>query len=86
MLKFRSMCLDAETHLTALLDSNEGAGPLFTMTDDPRITRTGAVLRHGRPPPRCAPVMEHREQPILHNQTFAGQRDTVIAQPDEDAG
>lgn len=45
MLKFRSMCVDAETRLAALLDSDEGAGPLFKMTDDPRITRIGRVLR-----------------------------------------
>lgn len=45
MLKFRSMCTDAETRLTTLMESNEGAGPLFKMTDDPRVTRTGAVLR-----------------------------------------
>lgn len=48
MLKFRSMCVDAETRLAELLDSDEGAGPLFKMTDDPRITRTCAVLRSSR--------------------------------------
>ena len=45
MLKFRSMCVDAEARLAALLDSDEGAGPLFRVTDDPRITRIGRVLR-----------------------------------------
>ncbi|RZT87913.1 lipopolysaccharide/colanic/teichoic acid biosynthesis glycosyltransferase [Pseudonocardia sediminis] len=45
MLKFRSMCVDAEARLAALMASNEGAGPLFKMTDDPRITRIGRVLR-----------------------------------------
>lgn len=45
MYKFRSMVPGAESRLGDLLDLNEGAGPLFKMTDDPRITRLGHFLR-----------------------------------------
>lgn len=45
MLKFRSMVHDAEQQLPGLLAANEGAGPLFKMKADPRITRTGAFIR-----------------------------------------
>jgi exopolysaccharide biosynthesis polyprenyl glycosylphosphotransferase len=45
MLKFRSMVVDAEARLAELVAANEGAGPLFKMKRDPRITRFGAFLR-----------------------------------------
>lgn len=45
ILKFRTMCVDAEARTAALQSSNEGAGPLFKMKDDPRVTRVGAFLR-----------------------------------------
>lgn len=45
MVKFRSMRVDAESELAALLDANEGAGPLFKLKDDPRVTRVGRILR-----------------------------------------
>ncbi|MGO2660323.1 sugar transferase [Mycetocola reblochoni] len=45
MYKFRSMVTTAESDLTALLAENEGAGPLFKLRNDPRVTRVGAVLR-----------------------------------------
>ncbi len=45
MLKFRSMVQDAESNLGALRARNEGAGLLFKMKDDPRVTRVGRVLR-----------------------------------------
>lgn len=45
MYKFRSMVLDAEARLATLTACNEGAGPLFKMVDDPRITRLGKFLR-----------------------------------------
>ena len=44
-LKFRSMCLDAEDRLTELRDRNEGAGVLFKIRQDPRITRIGRITR-----------------------------------------
>ncbi|MCK0090503.1 sugar transferase [Rhodococcus sp. F64268] len=45
MLKFRSMVTDADRMVEALLAENEGAGPLFKMRQDPRVTRVGRVLR-----------------------------------------
>lgn len=45
MLKFRSMRTDAEEVLAKLRAQDEGAGLLFKMKDDPRITRVGKVLR-----------------------------------------
>jgi lipopolysaccharide/colanic/teichoic acid biosynthesis glycosyltransferase len=46
MLKFRSMCVDAEAKLKDLLARNEKAsGVTFKMKDDPRITRIGKLLR-----------------------------------------
>ncbi len=45
MLKFRSMVVDAEARLASLRGLNEGAGVLFKMKDDPRVTRVGRILR-----------------------------------------
>ncbi|WP_243231852.1 sugar transferase [Microbacterium sp. CIAB417] len=45
MVKFRSMRTDAEQRLAELKEQNEGAGVLFKMKDDPRVTRVGKVLR-----------------------------------------
>jgi len=45
MVKFRSMVVDAEARLAALQAENEGAGPLFKLRHDPRVTRVGAALR-----------------------------------------
>ena len=45
MLKFRSMVVDAEERQAELLAENEGAGPLFKMAADPRVTRVGRILR-----------------------------------------
>jgi exopolysaccharide biosynthesis polyprenyl glycosylphosphotransferase len=44
-LKFRSMSVDAEERLEALIAENEGAGPLFKLTHDPRITKVGRFIR-----------------------------------------
>ncbi|MGI8760329.1 MAG: sugar transferase [Jatrophihabitantaceae bacterium] len=46
MVKFRSMCADAEQRRGVLADRNEVAdGLLFKIRDDPRITPIGRVLR-----------------------------------------
>jgi exopolysaccharide biosynthesis polyprenyl glycosylphosphotransferase len=45
MTKLRTMVVDAEARRDELLDRNEMDGPLFKMTDDPRITPVGRVLR-----------------------------------------
>lgn len=43
--KFRSMCVDAEDKLAALLENNEMDGPAFKIKDDPRITKIGRMIR-----------------------------------------
>jgi exopolysaccharide biosynthesis polyprenyl glycosylphosphotransferase len=45
MLKFRSMVTDAEQRKHELEILNEMRGPVFKVTNDPRITRVGRVLR-----------------------------------------
>jgi exopolysaccharide biosynthesis polyprenyl glycosylphosphotransferase len=45
MLKFRSMVPDAEKLRSRLSARNEGAGPLFKIRNDPRVTNVGALLR-----------------------------------------
>lgn len=44
-LKFRSMVINAEAQLDKLKDMNESDGPTFKITNDPRITRVGRILR-----------------------------------------
>lgn len=43
--KLRTMVPDAERLLPDLLEHNEASGPMFKMTDDPRVTRVGRFLR-----------------------------------------
>jgi exopolysaccharide biosynthesis polyprenyl glycosylphosphotransferase len=45
MLKFRSMHADAEQRLQSLRAFNEMSGPVFKMTNDPRVTRVGRFIR-----------------------------------------
>ncbi len=45
MYKLRTMRVDAEAVRAELEMLNEGAGPLFKIADDPRITRVGRFLR-----------------------------------------
>ena len=45
MYKFRSMYADAEERKKELQKQNEIAGPMFKITDDPRITKVGKFLR-----------------------------------------
>jgi lipopolysaccharide/colanic/teichoic acid biosynthesis glycosyltransferase len=45
MFKFRSMVVDAEARLAELNARNQGAGLLFKMRDDPRVTRCGRWMR-----------------------------------------
>jgi lipopolysaccharide/colanic/teichoic acid biosynthesis glycosyltransferase len=46
MLKFRSMCVDAEARLAALLAQNEKSqGVTFKIKNDPRITKIGRFIR-----------------------------------------
>ncbi|WP_262365891.1 sugar transferase [Gordonia sp. OPL2] len=45
MWKFRSMVQDADSLKDNLRSLNDGAGVLFKMRDDPRVTRVGAFIR-----------------------------------------
>ncbi|MEZ3182679.1 sugar transferase [Streptomyces pimonensis] len=45
ILKFRTMVVGADRVRAGLADRNEGAGLLFKLRRDPRVTRVGAVLR-----------------------------------------
>lgn len=45
ILKFRTMVVDAHRARAELADQNEGAGLLFKVRQDPRVTRVGGVLR-----------------------------------------
>ncbi len=45
IVKFRSMRVGAEEEQQRLLELNEADGPLFKIREDPRLTRTGALLR-----------------------------------------
>lgn len=70
MLKFRSMRKDADRVRAELLEQNEGAGPLFKLARDPRITRVGQWLR----------VTSMDELPQLVN-VFLGQMSLVGPRP-----
>ncbi len=45
MYKFRSMHVDAEERLKEIEHLNEADGPIFKITDDPRVTRVGKFIR-----------------------------------------
>ncbi len=45
MIKFRSMVVDAEARMAALMAENEQTGPVFKMARDPRITSIGRFIR-----------------------------------------
>jgi len=45
MIKFRSMGVGSEEKIKELEDMNEADGPNFKITNDPRVTRVGRVLR-----------------------------------------
>jgi lipopolysaccharide/colanic/teichoic acid biosynthesis glycosyltransferase len=45
MLKFRSMCADAEQRLPGLAHLNVGGDRLIRIQADPRVTRLGSLLR-----------------------------------------
>lgn len=45
VLKFRTMVANAEDMKPGLAHMNEGAGPLFKMKNDPRVTAVGGFLR-----------------------------------------
>ncbi|RLF31142.1 MAG: sugar transferase, partial [Thermoplasmata archaeon] len=45
MIKFRSMYVDAEERMKEIEHLNEAEGPIFKITNDPRVTRVGRFLR-----------------------------------------
>ena len=45
MIKFRSMVVGADKQDALLAAADEGAGPLFKVKADPRVTKVGATLR-----------------------------------------
>lgn len=45
LLKFRSMCVDAEERRAALAGLNEMDGPVFKIKNDPRVTPIGRFIR-----------------------------------------
>ncbi|MGL5928466.1 MAG: sugar transferase [Dermatophilaceae bacterium] len=45
MLKFRTMCADADGMVPTLADGHDGNQTLFKLRHDPRVTRVGAFLR-----------------------------------------
>ena len=45
MVKLRTMCVDAEDRLDDLMHANEKDGPVFKISEDPRVTRVGRLLR-----------------------------------------
>jgi len=45
MIKFRTMVTDAEARMKEIEHLNEKQGPIFKITNDPRITRVGKILR-----------------------------------------
>lgn len=45
ILKFRTMCVDAESRKAALRRQSEQDGPAFKLANDPRITAVGRILR-----------------------------------------
>jgi lipopolysaccharide/colanic/teichoic acid biosynthesis glycosyltransferase len=45
ILKFRTMCTDAEARKPRLLTQSEQDGPAFKLGNDPRITAAGKILR-----------------------------------------
>lgn len=75
MIKFRSMTADADDQLASLLDLQGTSGsPLHKVTDDPRITRVGRVIRRH----------SIDELPQLFN-VFAGTMSLVGPRPQREA-
>ena len=45
LLKLRTMVVDAEDRLADLMEKNQREGVLFKLSDDPRVTKVGKILR-----------------------------------------
>jgi lipopolysaccharide/colanic/teichoic acid biosynthesis glycosyltransferase len=77
MLKFRTMVDGADSHKPALLHMNEAAEGLFKIACDPRITRTGNVLRA-----TCLDELPQLFHVVTGKMSLVGPRPLV---PEEDA-
>jgi exopolysaccharide biosynthesis polyprenyl glycosylphosphotransferase len=77
MFKFRSMVPNADLIKSELLDRNEAEGGLFKISDDPRITRVGRLLRR-----TSLDELPQLLNVVFGNMSLVGPRPFV---PDEDA-
>ena len=79
MIKFRSMCADAESQKDDLRAANEADGPVFKIEQDPRVTAIGAIIRR----------LSIDELPQLFNvlvgqMSLVGPRPLAVEELDED--
>ncbi len=75
MYKFRSMCNDAEAQLESLQHKNDRSGPVFKMSDDPRITKVGRILRK-----TCLDELPQLFNVFLSQMSFVGPRPPLPAE------
>lgn len=67
--KFRSMHKDAEYRRSELIELNERDGPVFKMTNDPRVTKVGKFIRK-----TSIDELPQLFNILLGNMTFVGPR------------
>jgi exopolysaccharide biosynthesis polyprenyl glycosylphosphotransferase len=80
LLKFRSMCIDADARKSELLDRNEADG-LFKIDDDPRVTRVGRILRR-----TCLDELPQLINVVRGEMSLVGPRPLVLAEDERIQG